>query len=74
MTRKLFQVRFRFSPDSLTWLVIHDELVLSRYCRKRDAVAQAARVARANPPSVLVVERMDGTVERERRYGGTPRS
>ncbi|PXY34966.1 MULTISPECIES: DUF2188 domain-containing protein [Prauserella] len=69
MTRKLFQVRFRFSPDSLTWLVVHEQLVLSRHCRKRDAVTEAARVARANPPSALVIERMDGTVERERRYG-----
>ncbi|MBK1784337.1 DUF2188 domain-containing protein [Prauserella cavernicola] len=70
MRHKRFQVEFHFSPDSLTWQVVHDGLELSRHCRKRDAVAEAARVARTNAPSVLVIGRMDGTLERERRYGG----
>lgn len=65
---KRYLVRFRVSPDSLTWHIICAGEVLSRYCRKRDAVKEAAVRARQNSPSVLVIERMDGTVEHERRY------
>lgn len=69
MARKRFLVRFQVSADSLTWLVIRDGDVLERYCRKRDAIGRAARLARADPPAALVVERMDGTVQASRRYG-----
>ncbi|ASR33829.1 hypothetical protein BAY61_01185 [Prauserella marina] len=69
MRRSCFSVQFVFSPDSLTWLVKRDDEVLSRHCRKREAVSEAARVARADIPSVLVISRMDGTLEGERRYG-----
>lgn len=69
MVDRRYRVRFRVSPDSLTWQVRQGEEVLSRHCRKRDAVREAARHARSNSPSALVVERMDGTVECQRRYG-----
>lgn len=64
-----FVVHFRFSPDSLTWLVVRDGRVLSRHCRKRDAVLVAAEHARGHAPSTLVIERMDGTEQARRRYG-----
>ncbi|MFC4005023.1 DUF2188 domain-containing protein [Prauserella oleivorans] len=64
-----FLVQFRFSPDSLTWLVVRDGSVLSRHCRKRDAVRIAAGHARRHAPSTLVIERMDGTEQARRRYG-----
>ncbi len=64
-----FLVRFRFSPDSLTWLVVHGETVLSRHCRKRDAARVASAHARQYRPSTLVIERMDGTAQVRRRYG-----
>ncbi|WP_313886906.1 DUF2188 domain-containing protein [Saccharomonospora amisosensis] len=71
--RKRFLVRFQVSADSLTWLVIRDGDVLERYCRKCDAIGRAARLARADPPAALVIERMDGTVQATRRYGpGSP--
>ncbi|CAM2988558.1 DUF2188 domain-containing protein [Saccharomonospora xinjiangensis] len=69
-----YSVVFRFSPDSLTWLVSREGIVLSRFCRKRDAVREAARLARGSGgegPTVVTVERMDGTVQCVRRYGRT---
>ncbi|MBB3662483.1 hypothetical protein FB384_001387 [Prauserella sediminis] len=62
-----FAIRFRLSPDSLTWLVVRDGAVLSRHVRKRDAERLAAAHARGHRPSTLVIERMDGT-EQARRY------
>ncbi|PRX45359.1 uncharacterized protein DUF2188 [Prauserella shujinwangii] len=69
MVRKRYVVRFRVSPDSLTWLVECEGEVLSRHCRKRDAVREAAGRARTTRPSVLVIHRIDGTRSGERRYG-----
>ncbi|EHK84825.1 hypothetical protein SZMC14600_17645 [Saccharomonospora azurea SZMC 14600] len=67
--RTPYSVVFRFSPDSLTWLVSRERTVVSRYCRKRDAVREATRLARAATRAELTVERMDGTVEWVRHYG-----
>ncbi|GAA1213933.1 hypothetical protein LY12_003382 [Prauserella alba] len=63
-----FAIRFRFSPDSLTWLVVRDGAVLSRHVRKRDAERLAAAHARGRRPSTLVIERMDGTEQARRQY------
>ncbi|WP_019818615.1 DUF2188 domain-containing protein [Saccharomonospora saliphila] len=63
-----YRVVFRFSPDSLTWLVERGDEVLSRWCRRHDAVREAARCAREGAPSTLTVERVDGTVQQRRRY------
>nr|WP_199431115.1 DUF2188 domain-containing protein [Qaidamihabitans albus] len=71
--RRRYLVRFLVSPDSLTWLVEHEGHLLSRHCRKRDAVREGARQARTGAPSILVVERMDGTRQSARRYGREPR-
>lgn len=65
----VFGVRFRLSPDSLTWLVTRDDVVLSRHVRKRDAERVAAAHARGRRPSTLVIERMDGTCQSVRSYG-----
>src|SRR5690606_39978445 len=46
----VFGVRFRLSPDSLTWLVTRDDVVLSRHVRKRDAERLAAAHARGRRP------------------------
>ncbi|MEU6641288.1 DUF2188 domain-containing protein [Saccharomonospora sp. NPDC046836] len=73
MPLRRYVVEFVVSPDSLTWLVKDGAEVLSRHCRKRDAVRTAARVARANAPSILTIHRMDGTFEGERRYGSSVR-
>ncbi|ACU95258.1 DUF2188 domain-containing protein [Saccharomonospora viridis] len=64
-----FSVVFRFSPDSLTWVVSRGKKVLSRHCRKRDAVREAARLARADGRAEVRVERMDGTIQCRHRYG-----
>lgn len=69
MARKRYTVEFRFSPDSMTWLVRHAGKVLARHIRKRDAVSDGARFARADPPSMLLVRRIDGSVQERRRYG-----
>jgi ketosteroid isomerase-like protein len=66
-----FSVVFRFSPDSLTWVVSRGKKVLSRHCRKRDAVREAARLARASGRAKLTVERVDGSVQCVRHYGRT---
>lgn len=64
-----YSVIFVFSADSLTWQVRRGETVLERYCRKRDAVRGAARLARGDGRARVRIERMDGTVECLRRYG-----
>lgn len=64
----VFAVRFRLSPDSLTWLVVRDGAVLSRHVRKRDAERLAAAHARGRRPSSLVIERMDGSEQARRHY------
>ncbi len=66
-----YSVVFRFSPDSLTWLVSRGPIALSRHCRKRDAVREAARLARASGRAKLTVERVDGSVQCVRHYGRT---
>ncbi|MCP2237717.1 hypothetical protein [Prauserella halophila] len=63
-----FAVRFRLSPDSLTWLVVRDGAVLSRHVRKRDAERLAAAHARGCRPSSVTIERMDGTEQTRRHY------
>jgi len=43
--------------------------VLSHHERKREAVQAAARLARADSPSLLKIQRRDGTIESRRVYG-----
>lgn len=72
MARTVYSVVFRFSPDSLTWLVNRGDEEVSRYRRKDVAVRAATALARSGGNAVLTVERMDGTVQYHRRYRGRP--
>ncbi|HJQ45677.1 MAG TPA: DUF2188 domain-containing protein [Amycolatopsis sp.] len=57
------------SPLFGSWDVRRAGKVLSHHERKRDAVCAAARLARADRPSLLKVQRRDGSVESSRSYG-----
>jgi hypothetical protein len=54
------------------WDVLRGEQVISHHERKRDAVAAAARLARADRPSVLKIRRRDGAIQSRRLYGNDP--
>lgn len=59
---------FWVSPISGDWDVRCGEVVLSHHGRKRDAVLVAAGRAQAERPSVLKIQRRNGSVASERRY------
>jgi len=57
------------SPLFGSWDVRCADRVVSHHERKRDAVRAAVRLARAHPPSLLKIQRRDGSVESRRVYG-----
>ena len=57
------------SPLFGSWDVRRVDAVLSHHERKREAVDAAARLARADRPSLLKIQRRDGSVESRRVYG-----
>ncbi|HVW41947.1 MAG TPA: DUF2188 domain-containing protein [Amycolatopsis sp.] len=57
------------SPLLGNWDVRRADKVLSHHERKREAVNAAARLARADRPSLLKIQRRDGSVESRRVYG-----
>ena len=57
------------SPLFGSWDVRCADKVLSHHERKREAVAVAARLARADRPSLLKIQRRDGSIESRRVYG-----
>ena len=59
---------FWVSPISGDWDVRSGEVVLSHHRRKRDALQVAAERARAHRPSVVRIQRRDGSIASERRY------
>ncbi|HVV09191.1 DUF2188 domain-containing protein [Amycolatopsis sp.] len=58
------------SPLCGNWDVRRGGRVLSHHCRKREAVEAAARLARADRPSVVRIQRRDGSIESTRMYRG----
>ena len=56
------------SPLFGSWDVRRAGKVLSHHGRKREAVCAAARLARADRPSLLNIQRRDGSVESRRVY------
>lgn len=54
------------------WDVKHNGMVLSHHYLKSDAVDAGAKVAKANKPSQLIIQRADGTIEKEYTYGDDP--
>ncbi|KAA9148517.1 DUF2188 domain-containing protein [Amycolatopsis acidicola] len=56
------------SPLCGDWDVRRVGRVLSHHGRKREAVAAAARLARADRPSVVQIQRRDGSIESRRAY------
>lgn len=59
---------FWVSPISGDWDVRCGEVVLSHHGHKRDAVRVAAGYAQADRPSVVKIQRRDGSLASERRY------
>ena len=57
------------SPLFGSWDVRRVDTVLSHHERKREAVDAAAQLARADRPSLLKIQRRDGSVESRRAYG-----
>ncbi|WAL65364.1 DUF2188 domain-containing protein [Amycolatopsis cynarae] len=62
------------SPLFGSWDVRRAGKVLSHHGRKREAVNAAARLARADRPSVLAIQRRDGSIESRRVYRPEPPS
>lgn len=64
---------WRVSRYEGRWKVKRDGAAraMKTFGSKGEARAAAVRVARANPPSRVVVHRADGTVQRETEYGET---
>ncbi|GHF59667.1 hypothetical protein FHX82_000487 [Amycolatopsis bartoniae] len=56
------------SPLCGSWDVRRKGEVLSHHGRKREAVCAAARLARRDRPSVLQIQRRDGSIESRRVY------
>ena len=54
------------------WKVRHNGTTLSSHVVKDDAVSAGAKAAKANPPSELIICKMDGTIEDKRTYGSDP--
>lgn len=52
-----------------SWDVRRVDRVLSHHARKREAVCAAARLARSDRPSLLNIQRRDGSIESRRVYG-----
>ncbi|UQS22039.1 DUF2188 domain-containing protein [Amycolatopsis thermalba] len=68
MSRTVYWV----SPMLGSWDVKRGAAVLSHHERKREAVRAAAKLARADRPSVLRIQRRDGSIESRRLYGNDP--
>lgn len=60
---------YRVSPIFGDWDVKRKDNVLSHHGNKQAAIRAAARLARVNGPSVLTIERRDGSIESRRLYG-----
>jgi hypothetical protein len=54
---------FRVDAVDDQWYLRHDGSTLGAFVAKRDAVTLGQQLARADPPSELVVYRTDGTIE-----------
>jgi hypothetical protein len=59
------------SPLFGSWDVRRRDEVVSHHGRKREAVMAAARLARAARPSMVQIQRRDGSIESRRVYGPT---
>lgn len=57
------------SPLFGSWDVRRVDQVVSHHGRKREAVTVAARLARRDRPSMLKIQRRDGSIESRRVYG-----
>jgi len=68
MSRTVYWV----APMRGSWDVRRGESVVSHHERKRDAVRAAAKLARVDRPSVLRIQRRDGSIEGRRLYGDDP--
>lgn len=62
---------WRVSRRAKTWQLKRDGAMRATksFAKKEDARAAGIKLARANPPSRVVIHRADGTVERETEYG-----
>jgi hypothetical protein len=62
---------WRVSRRAKSWQLKRDGATRATksFTSKDDARAAAIEVARANPPSRVLIHRADGTVERETEYG-----
>jgi hypothetical protein len=68
MARKIYWVK----PSAGDWIVTEREVTLSRHVTKPLAVEAGRKVARANEPSQLRVQKEDGTFDFEHTYGQDP--
>ncbi|AVT29358.1 hypothetical protein C6361_07490 [Plantactinospora sp. BC1] len=66
------RAQYHVIPEIDCWKVERDSAVVGRYGSKENAIVAGRRVARANPPSRLVVHRPFGQVEMEHTYQHDP--
>ncbi|MCX4973187.1 DUF2188 domain-containing protein [Streptomyces sp. NBC_00620] len=66
------RTRYRVVPSGSTWQLRREQERLSDYNYKYEAVEAGQRIARANPPSQLIIHNADGTIEKEYTYGDDP--
>ncbi|MEV5850710.1 DUF2188 domain-containing protein [Streptomyces sp. NPDC051985] len=66
------RTRYRVVPNGGTWQLRRETQPLSNHSFKHQAVEAGQRIARANPPSQLIIHKADGTIETEYTYGDDP--
>ncbi|MFF5006960.1 DUF2188 domain-containing protein [Streptomyces phaeochromogenes] len=66
------RTRYRVVPNGSRWQLRREEERLSDHNYKYLAVDEGQRIARANPPSQLIIHNADGTIEKEYTYGDDP--
>ncbi|MBF6100578.1 DUF2188 domain-containing protein [Nocardia cyriacigeorgica] len=64
--------RYWVVPSSGNWSVKFEQTVLSTHYLKSEAVAAGQKVAKANAPSQLTVQKQNGDFEYEYTYGDDP--
>jgi hypothetical protein len=59
-------------PLAVTWRVVEDGRVRATYGTKKEAIGAAAVIARECEPSQVLICKLDGSFQEERRYGADP--
>lgn len=66
------RTHYRVVPDGSIWQLRRERETLSKHTFKYQAIEAGQSIARANPPSMLIIHKADGTIETEWTYGDDP--